>query len=563
MLKRLPGLTASLLTPFLLISCGDSSNMAGDTQAPAAAPAAESGPAISNVSIEQNPNPTVPLAAILSLTTDSPTRITLNFDDGERSWSATPSDEYATDHSVPVLGMKPGRTHTITATAEDRGGSSTTSDAVSYTTPELPDTFPRPTAVVRDADRMEPGVTLFNVNGRWNSEGRSAPPNFSPAMIVDDQGETLWYYLPEGHRVHDIKRLSNGNMIYEIWPGTGGMVEIDMLGNIVNWWHFARTAKNPAPGSIPIDHDSIHHDVRELPNGNLLVLSTEHRVVEDWFTSVTDPDAPRQTANLASDVIIEVTWDGTVLREWKLHDLIDPYRISYRSLREDYYAAHYEGIVDGVIYDWTHANAIIYEEEDHSVVLSVPYQNAIMKVSLDTGELVWILGDPTGWREPWSEKVLQPVGDVEWSYLHHEVSHSGRGTYLLFDNGVGRAMPFDGREPMALEDSYSRGVEYRVDEENMTVEQVWEYGPDDEWFYGRYLGDIDWLPQTGNILINVGSMETGPDGNAVPPGQAQRWARFFEVTSDTPAEKVWELQLRDEGLGWSVYRVERLPSVYP
>ena len=47
---------------------------------------------------------------------------------------------------------------------------------------------------------------------------------------------------------------------------------------------------------------------------------------------------------------------------------------------------------------------------------------------------------------------------------------------------------------MSLEDSYSRAVEYRVNEETMEVEQVWVYGPDDEPFYGRYLGDVDWHP---------------------------------------------------------------------
>jgi hypothetical protein len=559
-------ITRLFLLPLLLLvlnACDNASNQAPQQQAPApaSAPVAVSGPSIETISIEQNPNPTVPLAAVLHITTDTATRITINLDDGDRSWSVTPNDSYAMDQTIPVIGMKAGRSHSITATAETEDGQSTQSEALTYSTPELPEEFPRPLVVARQTEKMEPGVILFNVNGRWGPDGKQSATPFAPAVIVDNQGETLWYYLPTEHKVHDIRRLNNGNFLYEIWPGTGGMVEIDVLGNVINRWHFARTAKDPAPGSIPIDHDSLHHEATELPNGNLLVMSTEHRVIENWYTSATDPDAPRQSANVIGDVIIEVNWEGEVLREWKIFDLVDPYRISYRSLREDYWVNHYGHIVNDVVYDWTHGNAVIYEEEDNSFVMSVPYQNAVIKVSMDTGELVWILGDPKNWNSPWKEKLLTPVGKVEWSYLHHAVTHTGDGTYLLFDNGVGRAMPYD--PLMGLAESYSRAVEYKVDEENMTVSQPWVYGPEQEHFYARYLGDVDWQPTTGNVQITIGAQETDAEGNNVPPGQAQRWARLVEVTRSEPIEKVWELRFKDEGLGWSIYRSERLPSIYP
>ncbi len=40
--------------------------------------------------------------------------------------------------------------------------------------------------------------------------------------------------------------------------------------------------------------------------------------------------------------------------------------------------------------------------------------------------------------------------------------------------------------------SYTRAVEYSVNEETMEVSQVWAYGPDDEAFFARYRGDVDW-----------------------------------------------------------------------
>ncbi len=522
---------------------------------------AETGLEVSDVSLVQNPNPAAPMAAILSATSSVPTRLTLNFNDGERAWSLSPSDAMSTRHEVPVVGMRAGITHTITATLEAADGQTVETDAMTFDVPDLPEAFPTPRITVRDASRMQPGVTIFNINGRWDENGQSAPQNFAPAIIVDDEGHIIWYYLPGVHKVHDIRRLKNGNLIYEVWPGTDGMVEIDLLGNIQRRWHFTGTAKDPAPDSIPVETDSFHHDFIEMPSGNFLLLSSEVRSIDNWYTSETDADAPRATANVVGDVIVELTPEGEMLNEWSVFDILDPYRIGYNSLREDFWRRHYDGVVEGVVHDWTHGNAIIYEEDDHAFVMSLPYQDAVIKVSMDTGELVWILGNHDNWKEPQASKLLTPVGDVGWSYKHHAISHTAHGTYLLFDNGVARSSPFDERMPLA--DSYSRAVEYSINEETMEVSQPWQYGKEQERFYGRYLGDVDWHADSNTVLINVGAQETNEDGVNAPPRDAQRWARLMEVTHDAPYEKVWEMRLQQDDSGWAIYRADRLPSIYP
>ena len=98
----------------------------------------------------------------------------------------------------------------------------------------------------------------------------------------------------------------------------------------------------------------------------------------------------------------------------------------------------------------------------------------------------------------------------------------------------------------------------------MEVSQVWVYGPEDESFYARYLGDVDWQEQTDNILVTIGAQETNAEGKNSPPGPGtQRWARLVELTHAQPAEKVWEMRLQEDDSGWSIYRAERLPDVYP
>ncbi|HJP36662.1 MAG TPA: aryl-sulfate sulfotransferase, partial [Gammaproteobacteria bacterium] len=414
------------ISSLLLMGC----DIAPDESSDAASPTAgdTTGPALSNVSLVPNPNPTVPLAAILSITTDEPAGLTLNINDGERSWSVTPNEGMVTNHEVPVLGLRAGRVHTVTASLQDADGNETLSEGVTFETPPLPDAFPTPVITVHNPDAMEPGVTVFNINGRWGSTGTSEPANFSPAIIVDDAGEIIWYYLPGIHRVHDIRRLENSNFAYGAWPGTDGLLEIDMLGNVINQWQFSGTVKEVHAGSIPVDTDSIHHDYVEMANGNFLIMSSENRVIDDWPANY-ELDGQTQQANVIGDVIVEMTRAGDVLREWKLHDIIDPYRLGYNSRSEGFWSNHYDGVVEGIVYDWTHGNAIIHEEENNSFILSLPYQDAVVKISMDTGELVWILSNHDNWREPWSEKLLTPVGDVEWSYKHHAISHTENGTY--------------------------------------------------------------------------------------------------------------------------------------
>ena len=52
-----------------------------------------------------------------------------------------------------------------------------------------------------------------------------------------------------------------------------------------------------------------------------MVLSTELRVIEDFPTSETDPEAPKGTANVIGDIVVELTRQGDLVREIKLLDV--------------------------------------------------------------------------------------------------------------------------------------------------------------------------------------------------------------------------------------------------
>lgn len=558
--KILTGL--ALLPIVLMTGCGDE---APDNQPVADTPITDhSAPVISGLKLE-NTNSAVPLAAVLRLTTDEPARISININDGRQEWIVTPGDRYDTDHVLPVLGLRPERVHTITVIATDEAGNATESAALSIETPPVPVEMPNFTVTVSDTDRIEPGVTMLNVKG-WNDGTELV---FGLIVMVNNEGEVVWYYYTPDNGIEDVKRLSNGNLLYDNGPGgkIWELIEIDMLGNIVQRWHGTGSGMEAAEGSTLVDLDTFHHDVLEIPNGNFLTISSKPRVIEDFPTSDSDPDAPTGTATLIGDVIAEFSRDGTVIRSWELLDILDPYRIGYDSLSGGFWMEAYGDSQEWPLRDWGHANALVYDATDDTVLMSLRHQDALVKIDLSTGKLVWILGTHDNWKEPWSQYLLEPEGDLEWPYHTHGPALTPQGDIVLFDNGTHRATPY--KEKMPVAESYSRAVEFAVDETAMTVSQTWSYGGPgeevgDEHFYSRYLSDTDWLPQTGNILITDGARETNKDGVAVPQSEARLWARIVEVTHDDPAEKVFELIVeQDEGRGVHIYRAEKLPSLYP
>ena len=82
----------------------------------------------------------------------------------------------------------------------------------------------------------------------------------------------------------------------------------------------------------------------------------------------------------------------------------------------------------------------------------------MIKIDLATGDLKWILGTPEGWNDPQRARLLEPVGDLAWTFHQHSPMLTPTGNLLL-------------KPP--LSEYYSRVVEYAIDEEAHTVSQVW------------------------------------------------------------------------------------------
>jgi arylsulfate sulfotransferase len=479
--------------------------------------------------IELDPNGTTPLAALLTVSTLEPSTLSIAVTGPDDAWTVQ-VDDADTEHEVAILGLTPDGTFRIIVTASSQDEADLLPPLTLSTDP-LPQPFPEIVVETSIPESMEPGLTMFDV-------GQTA----SYLVVIDAQGRVVWLYVPPGPGVGDVRLLPNGNLLY---LSGSDIYEMTMLGDIVR--HIEASER---------DH-RFHHEVFPTAEGTYLTLGLEVTEVDDFHTSELDPE-PLAAVDVTDDTILEVEPDGTVIRRHSLLDILDRSRIGYDSLSD-----HFRLETPN---DWAHANAIISEGD--SVIVSVRHQDAVFKARRDTGELAWILAPHDNWSSAFQPYLLQPSGiGFEWSYHPHAPELTSDGTLLLFDNGNHRASPYTEQEPMTSEEAYSRAVEYRIDEDDMTVEQVWEYGAElDPRLYASFISDADYMPSTGNVLINFGGLRGLGSETSEAMGRGTSQARLREIQRGNPDRVVFDVSiysdLDDSPDGFRTYRTERIPSFH-
>ncbi len=493
--------------------------------------------------VTPNPNPRAPLAAVLTFATDVPTATQVRIaDDAGRTWELTFDEASAPQRGLALVGFRPGRRHEIRVVLRDRAGRETAAPAtLLFQAPPLPaaaDAFP-PLTVTRDSSApVEPGYTLLSV--RRQGPGRPTDPfNTGWGMIVaiDAEGVPVWYYEASA-RISDFERGPNGNLFlctleYEI-------LEIDLLGNEVARWHAAGRPKGAGPG-ISVPTMTFHHEIDLLPGGNLVVLGTDRRALPNYYTSETDARAPRQTQQVMGDEVIEFSREGRVVRKWNAFDHLDPYRIGYETFSGYWERRGFPGTLD-----WSHANNLVYDPSDDSLLVSFRYLAAIVKIDRVSGQVKWILGKPDGWAEKYRPLLFRAEGDLQWFQHQHSPFPTSRGTLIVFDNGNYGTMPFTPPKPRA--ETFSRAVEYQLDPERRTVRQVWAsaQGPGPDTVLSEAMGNAEQMPGTGNVLVFYGALNRAGGAS---------WSRGREYTHTTPARVLWEVVARDpQGkTGWQFF----------
>ncbi len=386
-------------------------------------------------------------------------------------------------------------------------------------------------------------------------------------IAVDNQGRMRWMRKLD-RRAAGIEHLASGNLFVHDTESCSR--EIDVAGDVIRAWYAARRPQGPEDGGVPVDVRSLHHQPHQMPNGNFLALSAHARPVKDWPASVREPHKYRADREIVGDMVVEFTPEGEVVWSWDSFDHLDPYRIGYDALDAYWHVRGFPGAAD-----WTHGNGVAYDESDDSVLVSLRLQDCILKIDRKSGEIVWILGDHDGWPARLQGKLLTPIGEnFRWPWHMHNPRVTSEGTIMLFDNGIYGARP--GQERIPFHQSFSRGVEYRVDKDAMSVEQVWSSALTNADVMERTwaMGDAHRLEDTDTALvIHSIAMPHGRDDIGMDEddrslryvSEFPSHARILEYNRKDIGDIVFDMTVRDANdlIHWEVFSGVRVDSLYP
>lgn len=338
----------------------------------------------------------------------------------------------------------------------------------------------------------------------WNNpEGGALTWSFIPKIaIIDMTGAIRWYL--DASTIWDPESIYTKGVMMGFKQNDDGAISWGYGSTYVKYDIMGRKAFNRR---LPAGYSDFSHSLDPMPNGHYLlrVASADLRRLD------------QKRVRTVRDMIIEVDAGGRVVDEWRLFDILDPYRSNVikaldqgavclnidasqagKTLSADELAAMDKndrfGDIAGVGAgrNWAHVNSVDYDPADDSIIISSRHQSAVIKIGRDKA-VKWILSAPNGWNDQLKGKVLTPVdaggkpitcrigrceGEFDWTWTQHtgwkvdELSEPGVTVLTVFDNGDGRAF----QQPENAAEKYSRAVMYRIDEKKGTVEQIWEYG---------------------------------------------------------------------------------------
>jgi len=432
----------------------------------------------SSITVTLNPTGIAPLSALATFQTSIACSVQVRVL-GDIEVSKIFEDN-GTTHEIPILGLYPNRLNTVLLTLFMHHG---TPEAYTLTlrTDPLPDFFPTIEINAATPDRMEPGMNLSAMTVRIGSKSNGYP------IIFDRNGDIRWYLdlSAYGGLMAPFERISDGNYI----GGSGASVfEYDPLGRLVD--------------QITLPGYNFHHDIRELPNGHLVAA------VDKAGTEII---TYKGTIASVEDYIIEI--DRTtkqIVNSWDLREILD--------------VSRKDTLINSG--DWFHNNGLWYSAADNCLIVSGRVQG-VVKVTWDN-KIKWILSPHQSWGNagwdgsgpptapylltavdsngnPYPDEVQDGVfgaADFDWGWGQHNPRLLSNGNLFLFDNG-------DFRYYMTDFPKYSRAAEFVVDENAMTVRQVWQYGKErgpETW--SRIISAVDPLPRTGNRLFCPGIVLT-------------------------------------------------------
>ncbi len=452
---------------------------------------------IDNPNIIVNPYEISPLTALVIFETDEEVSPTVTVVGEDEHSTFTHTFDANTVHYLPIYGLYADASNEVIISYGD------VEKKVAIKTEALPDDFIMPTRVEAQKSKLNNELYFFS------------PSSSGYTCAYDVNGDVRWYLTINA--LWDINRLDNGHLMVSTERLVNspyymsGLYEMDLLGKIYTEFSL---------------EGGYHHDYFELPSGNLLVASNDFN----------------NDDGTVEDVIVELDRNtGKIVKTWDLKDILN---------MEDGKSENWTQ------YDWFHNNSVWYDEATNSITLSGRHQDAVINIDYETGELNWIIGDPTNWSEEYQKYFFTPVGDdFEWQWSQHAAMITPEGYVFILDNGNNKSKIEE--EYVPAEDSYTRGVMYKIDTDKMTIEQIWEYGKErGSEFYSPYISDVDYLAKDHYIVHSGGIVYVDGKNSNEPAGLGGADALVSDTVELLNDEVIFEIVLPTNN-----YRVEKM-SLY-
>lgn len=454
---------------------------------------------IENPNIIIDPYKSSPLTALILFETKNDVTPKVTVVGKDKNTTITHTFQNTKKHYLSIYGLYPDYENKVIIEYKEKGKQ--IKKEVTIKTDKLPDDFPLPTSV--NSKKEELGTEFYFYT----------PSSKGYSCAYDMNGDVRWYLTH--YAIWDNTRLKNGNMLVstERLINTPyymtGLYEIDMFGKIYKEYSL--------PGGY-------HHDYYEMPNGNLLVATDDfdnkYGTVEDYIVEL-----DRKNGKIVNKIDLK-----NILK------MTDGKSENWTS------------------YDWFHNNSVWYDEKTNSITLSGRHQDAVINIDYNTKKLNWIIGDSKNWSKDYQKYFFKKVGEnFEWQWSQHAAMITKEGYVFLFDNGNNKSKIKDNYVP--ADKSYSRGVMYKINKKNMTIEQIWEYGKErGSDFYSPYISDVDYLSKNHYIVHSGGIVKEDGKPSNQPAGLS---AGNIALKSDT-VELLNDKVIFELVLPTNNYRVEKM-----
>lgn len=469
---------------------------------------------LDNPNIILNPYGNSPLTALILFETEQELDVKVTITGKDKLTTYTHTFSKAKEHYLPIYGLYADSNNKIIIECGNN------KKEIYIQTEKLPENMILPTSIKANKSKLTNDLYFYT------------PSSSGYTVAYDVNGEVRWYLT--NYALWKIDRLQNGHLLVSTERLINnpyymtGLYEIDLLGKIYTEFSL---------------EGGYHHDYYEMENGNLLVASddfnNEDGTVEDYIVEL-----DRTT--------------GKIIKTFDLKKVLN---------MEDGQSENYTS------YDWFHNNSVWYDKKTDSITLSGRHQDAVININYQTGELNWIIGDSTNWSSEYQKYFFTPVGDnFEWQWSQHAAMITPEGYVFLFDNGNNKSKNKD--EYVDASNSYSRGVMYKIDTENMTIEQVFEYGKEKgSSFYSPYISDVDYLDKN-HYIIHSGGIVYVDGKNSNQPAGFSKGAKLvsdtvellnneviFEIILPTNNYRVEKMSLYSESENFTLGKANRLGSL--